>query len=276
MDNSVMQLFPLPAEGRALKGLYLSHDVRQHYQTNGKAFVYANFITSIDGRIAVPHPSGDGLMVPKNTANERDWRLFQELAAQADIVISSGRYLREWAQGRAQEILQVDDPRFADLRDWRRNQGLPPQPDIAIISRSLQFPIPDVLKASGRKIVIFTTANPDHDRVSEIETKLGQVIIAGSNLVDGALLVQNLTSLGYQTVYSAAGPKILHLLFADGALDRLYLTQASRLLAGQPFASILTGPLLEPAVDLQIHTLYLDSFALNNTGQLLISYNKFS
>lgn len=30
------------------------------------------------------------MMVPKNTANERDWRLYQELAAQADLIISSG------------------------------------------------------------------------------------------------------------------------------------------------------------------------------------------
>jgi riboflavin biosynthesis pyrimidine reductase len=273
MENSVLQLYPQPSVEKNLKGLYLSHQVRQCSPKNGKTFVYANFISSVDGRIAVPHPTRVGLKVPKNTANERDWRLFQELAAQADIIISSGRYLRDWAEGRAQEILQVDDPRFADLRDWRKSQGLPAQPDIAIVSGSLQFPIPDVLKASGRKVIVFTTANPDPVRVAEIESKLGQVIIAGSNLVDGALLVENLTSLGYQTVYSSAGPKILHLLLSGGVLNRLYLTQANRLLGGDSFASILTGPLLEPAVDLKIHTLYLDPHALNNLGQLLISYD---
>ena len=83
-------------------------------------------------------------MVPKDTANERDWRLFQELAAQADLIISSGRYLRDWADGRAQEILQTDDPRFADLRQWRQDRGLSPQPDIAIISGSLNFPVPEM------------------------------------------------------------------------------------------------------------------------------------
>jgi riboflavin biosynthesis pyrimidine reductase len=276
MDDSILQLYPQPATERKLEGLYLSHNLRQHYQTSGHAFVYANFITSVDGRIAIPHPTRDGLMVPNHTANERDWRLFQELAAQADIIISSGRYLRDWAEGRAQEILQTDDPRFADLRAWRNSQGLAPQPDIAIISSSLKFPIPDVLKASGRKVVVFTTANPDPVRVAEIESQVGKVIIAGDELVDGELLVQNLTALGYQAVYSAAGPKILHLLLSSGVLDRLYLTVASRLLGGQPFASILTGPLLEPVVDLQIRTLYFDPHALNNLGQLLISYNKSS
>ena len=104
----------------------------------------------------------------------------------------------------------------------------------------------------------------------------GKVFIGGSKLVDGAIMVQNLTSLGYQTIYSAAGPKILHLLSSGGVLDRLYLTQASRLLGGQPFASILTGPLLEPVLDLKMHTLYLDPHALNTLGQLFVSYNKSS
>ena len=184
MDDFVQQLYPLPVAERPLNGLFLSHDLRQYSEVSGEAFVYANFVTSIDGRIAIPHPSGQGLMVPKDVANDRDWRMFQELAAQADLIISSGRYLRDWADGRAQEILQVDDPRYADLREWRQNRGLPPQPDIAIISGSLRFPIPDVLTTGGRRVIVFTTANPDPKRVAEIESKAGQVIVAGDKSVD--------------------------------------------------------------------------------------------
>ena len=54
----------------------------------GRPFVYTNYVTSIDGRIAIPRPEGQGMMVPKETANDRDWRLFQELAVQADVIIS--------------------------------------------------------------------------------------------------------------------------------------------------------------------------------------------
>jgi riboflavin biosynthesis pyrimidine reductase len=213
-------------------------------------------------------------MVPKAIANERDWRLFQELAAQADLIISSGRYLRDWADGRAQEILQVDDPRFADLRLWRQEQGLSPQPDLAIISGSLRFPIPDVLTAGGRRFVVFTTADPDPARVAEIEARAGRVVVAGDKSVDGATLVQCMTELGYRTVYSATGPKVLHLLISGGVLDRLYLTHANRLLGGQPFASVVEGALLEPAFDLRIHSIYLDPHALNGLGQLFVSYDR--
>ncbi len=273
-SGTVQQLYPSPVTERPLKGLFLSHNLRQFSQDSGRIFVYSNFVTSVDGRIAIPHPTRPGLMVPKDTANERDWRLFQELAAQSDLIISSGRYLRDWADGRAQEILQIDDPRFADLREWRQNQGLPPQPDIAIISGSLRFPIPDVLTAGGRKVVVFTTANPDPERVAEIEAKAGQVIVAGENQVDGAALAKEMSALGYRTVYSATGPKVLHLLIAGGAFDRLYLTYANRLLGGETFSTIIDGPLMKPAVDMKIDSIYLDPHALDGLGQMFVAYDR--
>lgn len=272
-ELSIQQLYPPPASRRPLQGLYLAEDLRQISQAGGRPFVYSNFITSVDGRIAVPHPTRPGLRVPQNTANERDWRLFQELAAQADIIISSGRYLRDWADGRAQEILQIDDPRFADLRQWRQDRGLPLQPDIAIISGSLRFPIPDILTAGGRKVVVFTTADPDPGRVAEIQDKAGQVIVAGDERVQGDILVQKMAELGYRTIYNSTGPKVLHLLLAGGVFNRLYLTQANRMLGGDPFATIVDGPLFEPAVDLRINAIYLDEQALNGLGQLFVSYD---
>lgn len=271
--DPLTRLFPLPAKEIPLQGAYLAHDLRQYAEKSGQPFIYANFVASIDGRIAVPRPSGDGLRVPEAIANERDWRLFQELAAQADIVISTGRYLREWAEGLAQEILQIDDPRFADLRAWRERRGLPPLPDIAIISDSLRFPIPEVLTAGGRRAVVFTTADPEPGRVKEIETQAGQVFVAGKDSVDGAIMVGQLKELGYQTVYSAAGPQVLHLLLAGGVLDRLYLTQAHRLLGGQPYATIVEGPVFDPPPDVTIHTVYLDPHGLDGVGQLFFSFD---
>jgi riboflavin biosynthesis pyrimidine reductase len=80
--------------------------------------------------------------------------------------------------------------------------------------------------------------------------------------------------LGYRTIYSAAGPKVLHLLLEGGVLDRLYLTIANRLLGGKPYASIVDGELLEPAVDMQLNTVYYDPYGLGGLGQLFVSYNR--
>jgi riboflavin biosynthesis pyrimidine reductase len=272
--DALIQLYPPSPERIPLEGAYLAHDLRRFSGRSGQPFVYTNFITSLDGRIAVPRLDGKGLMVPKSTSNARDWRLLQELAAPDDLILSTGRYLREWAQGRAQEILQVDDPRFADLRVWRLERGLPQQPDIAIISASLDFPIPEVLTAAGRRVVVVTTGSPDPERVAEIEARAGQVLVAGESSVDGATMLEQLNRLGYTTVYSAAGPKVLHLLLAGGALDRLYLTYANRILGADQFATIVDGPSFDPALDFRIDRVYLDPAGLDGLGQLFVAYDR--
>lgn len=273
--NTVTQLYPLPPQELPLHGLYLNHDVRRKAVEQGRPLVYANFVASLDGRIAVPGPTDSGLVVPKQVANSRDWRLFQELAVQADVVISSGRYLRDYASGHAQEILRVhDDPQFADLAQWRAQQGISPQPDIAVISASLDFPIPEALLAGGRRVVIFTTEQADPRRIRELEARAGQVVTAGEQSVAGGRLVQAMAALGYRTIYSASGPKVLHLLLAAGVLDRLYLTLANRLLGGGPFSSIVEGPLLAPAVGMHLRSAYYDDAGLDGLGQMFLCYDR--
>lgn len=273
MDN-LTQLLPQPSRELPLRGAYLAHELDNQPRRAGLPFVYSNFVVSLDGRIAIPHPSGRGQMVPTDIANDRDWRLYQELAAQADLILSTGRYLRDWADGRAQEILQVDDPRFADLRDWRRQHGMHPHPDIAIISGSLDFPIPQVLTAEGRKAIVVTMGDPDPDRVKEIEAQAGTVIVAGEDRISGRSMLAQMADLGYRCVYSGAGPRVLHLLLRERLLDRIYLTHANRVLGGTPYSTIVEGDLFEPAVDFRLNTVYLDTEALGGLGQLFVSYDR--
>lgn len=272
---TVRRLYPLPSQERPLVGLYLAHDLRRQAAEMDHALVYANYVVSLDGRISVPHPAKAGQTVPKAIANDRDWRLFQELAVQADVVITSGRYLRDYADGRAQEILQVyDDPNFADLKQWRLDRGLTLYPTLAVISASLDFSIPEALTAGEREMLIFTTEDADRGRMAELERAAGQVFAGGKTRVQGERFVQILTDLGHRTIYNATGPKVLHLLLAGGVLDRLYLTHANRLLGGLPYSTIVEGPLLEPAADMRIDQIHLDAEGLDGLGQLFIAYTK--
>ena len=273
MDESILQLYPPSAAKRPLRGLYLNHNIRQHTNPN-KPFVYTNFVMSLDGRISIPDPDQGAQKVPPQIINERDWRLFQELALQADIVITSGRYLRDYAAGKAQEILRIyDDPDFADIHEWRTEHGLSPQPDLAVISGSLNFPIPATLTANNRKVVIFTTAQSDAKKRASLEAQAGQVFMVGEQKVNGRLLTDQLHKLGYNFIYSGTGPKVHHLLLEAKVLDRLYLTFANRLLGSTPFSSIVEGELLEPAIDMRLNTLYYDTLGLDGLGQLFASYN---
>ncbi|MFN2138303.1 MAG: RibD family protein [Candidatus Promineifilaceae bacterium] len=270
--DEIIQLFPSPQRELPLHGAYLAHNLRQYEQPQGRPYFYSNYVTSIDGRIAVP-ATGGGLGVPDAIANDRDWRLFQELAAQADLIISSGRYLRDRAADKAQEILRTDDPRFADLRQWRLDQGLSPQPDIAIISNSLNFPVPDALTTDGRKVVIITSRSADAQRKAAMEKQAAVLITAGTDDVSGNEMSLHLAELGYRTVFNSTGPKVLHLMLQGGALDRLYLTHANRLLGGEQFATIVDGHLLKPPIDVRNNTIYLDPHGLDGLGQLFLSYD---
>lgn len=271
--DTILQLYPTPAREVALNGLYLDHELRGQHEALGRPFVYTNYVTSIDGRIAIPRPSGQGMMVPKETSNDRDWRLFQELAVQADCIISSGRYLRDYAEGKAQEILRVyDEPRFADLGRWREERGLPRYPDLAIVSGSLDFPIPPFLTQEGRKVVVITHEAADRERAAQLEQAGAQVTRAGESDVSGRQTIDALGDLGYRTIYMATGPRVHHLLLAGDALDRLYTTVAHRLLGGQPFSSLVEGELLRPAVGLRLQALYFDPHALDGLGQQFVCY----
>ena len=273
--DTIWQLYPLPTQEVALEGLYLGHDLRRHSEQLGRPFVYTYYVTSIDGRIAIPRPEGKGMMVPRETANDRDWRLFQELAVQADVIISSGRYLRDYAEGKAQEILRVyDEPRFADLGRWRAERGLPDYPDLAIVSGSLDFPVPPFQTEGGRRVTVITHAAADAARRRKLEKEGARVVDAGPSDVTGAAAIAALGELGYRTIYMATGPRVHHLLLADNALDRLYTTVAHRLLGGQPFSSLVEGDLLRPAVGLRLNSLYFDPHALDGLGQQFVCYER--
>ena len=271
--NGVLQLYPPPTQNLPLNGLYLSQNLQHFAETTGKPFVYTNYVVSLDGRIAIPHPAKPGMTVPKAIANNRDWRLFQELAVQADVLLTSGRYLRDYAENRAQEILNIyDNPDFADLAEWRTGRNLPPYPALAVISASLDFPIPPAL--AERTVFVFTVQSADPGRIYKLEQQAGKVIVAGKTSVDGKQMVSALSEMGYHTIYNATGPKVMHMLLEAGALNRLYLTHASRILGGDPFSSIVEGDLLQSPVDFKLNTVYFDPQGLEGLGQLFVSYDR--
>jgi riboflavin biosynthesis pyrimidine reductase len=270
--DEVLQLYPLPARKVPLKGLYLAHDLR-HQPDSNRPFLLANFITSLDGRISIePHIGRE--TIPDQIVNARDWRLFQELAIQADLLLTTGRYLRDYAAGEVQDILRVyDDPNLTDLKDWRIERDLPPYPDLAVISGSMKFPVPETLLRGDRKVLVFTTRSADAALIQDVETRVDEVIAVGESSVDGRELKAALTARGYGVAYSAAGPKVHRLLLAAGVLDRLYLTLAGMLLGGERFSSIVEGALFDAAIACRLCSLYYDPAGLEGGGQLFTSYD---
>ena len=84
-----------------------------------------------------------------------------------------------------------------------------------------------------------TTENADSQRVNALANNGIDVIAAGENSVCGRQLVNQLMLRGLGIIYSAAGPRLLHVLVKANVLDRLYMTVATRLIGGDPYDLLL-------------------------------------
>jgi len=208
--------------------------------------------------------------VPASLANARDWRLYQELAALADVLIVSARYVRQLVAGTAQAEPPVSaSAEHADLLAWRRERGLPPQPDIAIVSASLDIPLESMAHFAGRRVIALSAAPTDPERRKALEQAGIQVVEAGAARVEGGRLRQVLARQGYRMAYMSAGPKVHATLLEAGALDALFLTTRQVLLGGEDgdFHTIVEGRLPAPQ-RARLELLYLDREA----GQTFACY----
>ena len=240
-----------------MKGLYLTLHLHRRAQP-GEVFIYANFIASLDGRISLPDAQGEQ-GVPTSLANKRDWRLYQELAAQSDIMLTSARYFRQLAKGNAQDLLPVGgEAEYADLAAWRLDEGLKPQPDVAILSRSLDIPQAALEKVQDRRVLVLTGEEAPQQQVDRL-IGLGVEVVRGAAQINGPDVRRLLAAEGYRSAYMIAGPGV-HRTLLDGGLDMLFLTQRHRLLGGDDFRSIMQGKLDKP-VDMQLRSMYLDEQA---------------
>ncbi len=274
MPEPLLELYPHQRAGAPLQGFYLQHHLHQKADS-GQAYIYSNFVTSLDGRIALPQAGKQSHQVPPEIANARDWRLYQELAAQADLLITSARYFRQLAHTEAQDLLPVaQGDAYADLHVWRREQGLAPQPDIAIVSASLDIPAQALQPFSGRRVLVLTGALADTQRIAQLEANDVTVIRAGDgHQVEGHALRAALAARGYRSLYAIAGPSVFYTLAAAGVLDRLYLTFAGRVLGGEDFDTIAWGARLQPPLSLHLAHLAYDTHAPTDAGQLLAAFD---
>jgi riboflavin biosynthesis pyrimidine reductase len=277
MQDTVLELYPDPGQQRKLRNLYLGELDDLPEEAHDQPFIYSNFISSLDGRIALPAEHRHTHQVPPEIANARDWRLFQELAAQADLLITSARYFRQAADAETQAELPVGmSTEFDDLRTWRRDKGLSAQPDVAIFSATLDIPAASLNHYRDRRLFVVTGRKADPQKLCRLrEDDRVEIIFCGlDKRVDAAHLRSKLAELGYRRVYAIAGPSVLHTLVSGQALDRLYHTTAHCLLGGTEFDTFVWGQQLTPANRMPLRALYLDALSPPGCGQTLAVYGR--
>jgi riboflavin biosynthesis pyrimidine reductase len=266
--GSVLQIHPRRRAGLALRGLYLAHELRAQGDP-AQPFVYTNFIASLDGRISEVGPAGRR-RVPPATANARDWRLYLELLAQADVVLTTARHLRAVAAGR-QPPPGLREAAAEGLIEWRVAHGLTPEPAIAALSERLQIPVRDVLRRCGGPLHLLTHRGVADARAQELHDEGADVQrIGASPILSAAEVLRALTTRGYRNIYSIAGPRALHTLLAGGVLDRLYLTIAQVILGGAG-DTLMPDVALDTPAGFVLDALYLDPHAPPGVGQMLMT-----
>lgn len=271
-DVHVLRLQPGPPERVPLRGLYL-HSPCAPPADRARTFVYANYISSLDGRTSLPDPLTQRSTVPRALANGRDWRLFQELSACADAVVVTGSHVRQLPGEITGRSFPVSArPPYADLHAWRVAQGLPPQPAVVIVSASLQLPDLSELSASGRPVYVAAGRAADPRRVARLEGEGVRVLLAGSGArVEGGRLIDALAREQLCNIAMVSGGELLHTLAIDDVLDRLYLTVSCRLLGGFAFDTLVTGETLEGAPRFNLRALHYDANAGSEGAEQLFA-----
>lgn len=230
-ELKVTQVFPVKKQV-PLEGLYLGQRLLEMSKEIGRSVVFADFLTDKNGVVAKADKPAH-FQIPRELKNPSDWRLFQELMAQADVIISTGAYFKRLTSpgNAAQDILYQFEPgkEFEKLGQWRLSAGYNKRsPDLAVVSHHLDFEFPEELIKSGRKIVIFTTDAMANSVKAKALHNAGTLINGnGEAGVDGSSMIATLANgMGYRVIMMASGPSVLELLLAAKCLDLLYVTQA--------------------------------------------------
>lgn len=269
MEFNFLRLYPDMSAIADSKGLYLAHELNRRGRP-GSPFVYANFLSSLDGRIALEDKVQGGAHIPKHLMTASDFRLFMELHAQADCLITHGGYLRALNEGRLGNILQVRDKH---LIEWRQYHGLKPQPAVIIASASLNFPMHTSLREHDQPVYIATGAKADPKRISYWRDSGYPILFTGNeHMVQGAALMGELGRLGYQSIYLIAGPRMLDTVIREKQLSRLYLTMTHQLIGGQNFRTVLSEDPLGKEGNLRLEALYYEQNSPPGSGQFFIQF----
>jgi riboflavin biosynthesis pyrimidine reductase len=223
----INQVFPLKRQV-PLEGLYLDQRLMDRAAEIGRSLVLTDFLTDKNGVIAKATKDGH-FEIPAALKNSSDWGRYQELMAQADVIISGGSYFKRLAT--SQDVLYQFEPgnAFEKLGQWRLNAGSKKRsPDVAIVTHDLDFEIPEKLIQSGRRIFIFTTdAIAKSDKAKSLSNVNTVIIGSGEGRVEGGRMIATLSNdMGYRVIMMVSGPHILDLLLKAERMDLIYVTQA--------------------------------------------------
>jgi riboflavin biosynthesis pyrimidine reductase len=189
--------------------------------------VVANFVSTIDGVVAIPELPQSNKLISDGNASDR--LVMGLLRAAADAVLIGSGTLRASANGlwTAEKAYRPAAAAFAELR---RRLDLPPVPARVVLTGTGSVPAWHPLFADGA--LVLTTDLGASRLDGRLPSATTVVSLGDSAAVDLRAAIEALRARGHELILSEAGPRAFASLVEAGLIDELFLT-VSPLVAGR-------------------------------------------
>jgi len=194
-------------------------DLQSAYAVTAERHVRVNFASSADGAATVDGKS-------RGLSSDADRELFHLLRAMSDVVLVGAGTVRDENYGGAQISTRM-----------AAGDHIPP---IAVVSRSLDFD-PQARLFTDTRVppIVITCGIAKEERIRALDG-LADVVIAGDDVVDIQLALDELAERGLKHVICEGGPHLFGWLAAARAFDELCLSLAP-IVAGGRAGRIIAG-----------------------------------
>jgi riboflavin biosynthesis pyrimidine reductase len=252
MNQIISKIYPNTKNSRyAVDSVYLRK--RLIFRKNpDKPMYYANFLTSLDGRIATYNDKYKQLLTPQSIKNNVDFQLFCQLQAQADCLVTNTHYMKGLDIGYYGDILSTKDQK---LKKWRKENNLYNQ-KIIILSNSLNFPINDKTEKYKEEIIILTTSK-NKNKIKKFKSNGYKILKFSGKNISAKQLNNFIVKNKFNSIYFIAGPTIVEQFISKNLLNKLYYSTSIKMIGTTKYDSIIRGNFLKKTVNLKLSEMYI-------------------
>jgi riboflavin biosynthesis pyrimidine reductase len=252
MNQMINRIYPLSKNtASTVNNVYLN-PVLSKINKPIKPLYYANFLKSLDGRIATYDKKHECLLTPSSIKNKIDFILFRQLHAQADCLVTNTHYINGLNKGYYGDILSLNG---SYLDQWREKNKIQQQ-KIIILSNSLSFPINKKLERYKERITILTTSK-NKKKLNRLKSNGYNVIRYTGKNISGNQLNNYVIKYKFKSIYFIAGPTIVEQMISKNLLDRLYLSTSISMVGTENYDSVIRGNFLKKSIKLELIEMYM-------------------
>jgi riboflavin biosynthesis pyrimidine reductase len=202
-----------------------------------RPWICLNMIATADGRATILGRAG-------RIANRADYELFHATRARLDGIMVGAETIRIESYGRT-----INN---APARERRVREGLPADAVTVVVSRSVLLPADVGLLRAPENTVIVLTPSADGTLPDGVNATVEY--LREPDLAEGVRRLRR--EHGLRSLVCEGGPNLNATLLPAGLIDELHLVYAPKLAGGEDPLTILGGPNLDPAIDLELRSLH--------------------